>query len=299
MNNARHPTLRRYVVPGLARTSSLAVLGVLASWRLATGQGGAGWLATPDRPTVGDTVWLERTVPAPAGWRVRPGRLEPAERLEPLAAPAVLRAPDGWVVRYPVVAWVPGARSVSFPPIWRLGPDGRADSLPGGVAAFEVRSVIPDSIRQPAPKGGLAPVRSERQRPLPAAIAAVLAAGLLAAGLWWRRRPPRPPPPSLHVPLEPDVPDARWLAAGEPKAVAARTAARVRAAIAREIPGASPAQSTAECLAAIERARPNAPLRELRAVLEQLDRVAFASAHGTDVAALAERVRALTRQLTS
>ena len=44
--------------------------------------------------------------------------------------------------------------------------------------------------------------------------------------------------------------------------------------------------------------RPNAPLRELRDLLEQLDRVAFASAHGTDVAALSAMARRLARELT-
>jgi len=47
----------------------------------------------------------------------------------------------------------------------------------------------------------------------------------------------------------------------------------------------------------VERARPDAPLRELRELLEQLDRVAFASAHGTDVAALSAMARRLARDL--
>jgi hypothetical protein len=38
-------------------------------------------------------------------------------------------------------------------------------------------------------------------------------------------------------------------------------------------------------------------VRELRDLLEQLDRVAFASAHGTDVAALAAMARRLAREL--
>jgi len=92
------------------------------------------------------------------------------------------------------------------------------------------------------------------------------------------------------------VPDARWLAAGEPKAVAARAVLQLRVAIAHTVPGANLALSTTECLAAVERARPDAPLRELRAALEQLDRVEFASAHGADVAALAVRARALARE---
>jgi len=262
------------------------------------GQVGAGWVAAPDRPTVGDTLWLERTVTAAPGWRVRAGKLEAAERVEPLGDPVVRRAssPDGWVVRYPVAAWAPGAHTVSVPPIWRLGPDGRADSLPGGSAAFVITSVIPDTVRQPEPRAAIAPIRSTRRNPLAATLAVVLCAGLLAAGVRWRRRPPRPPGLLPHVPVEPEVPDARWLAAGEPKAVAARAVLQLRVAIAHTVPGANLALSTTECLAAVERARPDAPLRELRAALEQLDRVEFASAHGADVAALALRARGLARE---
>ena len=87
------------------------------------------------------------------------------------------------------------------------------------------------------------------------------------------------------------VPSARWLSAGEPKAVAARAAHRLRHALAQSIPEAHEALSTAECLAAIERARPDAPLRDLRELLTALDQVAFAAAHGVDVAPLAARER--------
>src|SRR2546427_5032502 len=96
---ARGTALRRHV--------ARAVLGVVASWRLATGQGSS-WVATPSSPTVGDTIWLERTITVPAGWRVRAGKLELAADVEPLGDPAVVRSPTGWVVRYPVVAWSPG-----------------------------------------------------------------------------------------------------------------------------------------------------------------------------------------------
>jgi hypothetical protein len=46
----------------------------------------------------------------------------------------------------------------------------------------------------------------------------------------------------------------------------------------------------------VERSRPEAPLRALRELLEALDQVAFASAHGVDVAPLAARARALARE---
>ena len=276
----------------------LAVLGVLASWRLASGQGGE-WAATPARPTVGDTIWLDRTVTVPAGWRVRAGKLEPTAEIEPLGDPAVLRSPDGWVVRYPVVAWAPGAHRLTLPPLWRLGPDGRADSLAGGAAHVEVASVLPDTTPAPEPRPLLGPLRSDSRNPLPPLVAAVLVTGLLVAGIAWRRRGPRPEPAPRRVPLDPEVPDGRWLAAGEPKAVAARATWRLRTALVRAVPDAHLALSTAECLATLARVRPQAPLRELGELLALLDRVAFASAHGTDVALLAATARRLAREFES
>jgi hypothetical protein len=263
----------------------------------------AAWSGAPPHPTVGDTIWLERTIPAPAGWRVRAGRLDPAGDVEPLADPSLRRGPDGWSVRYPVVAWTPGAHTLNLPPVWRLGPDGQADSLSGSSAEFLVQSVLPvpgapDSAARPTPKEAMAPLRPERRSAGPPLAAALLAAGMLAGGLWWRRRPPRAvPPPRPMRAGERDTPDGRWLEAGEPKAVAARAAQRLRAALAAAVPAAHAALSTGECLAVLERAAPHAPLRDLAEVLGALDQVAFATAHGGDVAALAERARRLAAEI--
>jgi hypothetical protein len=71
----------------------------------------------------------------------------------------------------------------------------------------------------------------------------------------------------------------------------------LRHALASAIPEAHEALSTTECLAVVERAQPHAPLRDLRELLQALDQVAFASAHGVDVAPLAARARALAREL--
>ena len=258
---------------------------------------GVGWSSTPPRPTVGDTVWLERTLAVPAGWRVRPGRLEPSQEVELLGDPTVHRAVDGWTVRVPVVAWSPGPHTVTLPPIWRLGPAGQADSVAGGTAGFAVRSVLPESGPRPAPKDAMAPLRLELRSIWPPLMAVVLAAAILLGGLWWRRRPPRRLGPAPPVSLDPEVPDDRWLAAGEPKAVAARATRRLRAAVAAAVPAAHPALATLECLAAVEREAPKAPVRELRDVLSAMDQVAYATAHGVDVATLAERARRLAREL--
>ena len=280
----------------MALGAVLAILAVVASWRRASAQS-ASWTVSPGAPTVGDTIWLEREVAVPAGWQVRAGKLEPTEAVEPLTNPAVLRSRGGWVIRYAVVAWQPGVHRLTLPSIWRLGPDGRVDSTAGGVTSFSVASVIPDSLVQPSPQGALAPLRAAHRSILPPLVALAIATALLAVGIALRRRPPRALAPAPHVPLEREVPDARWLAAGEPKAVAARATWRLRSALARAVPEAHVALATAECLAVVERASPHAPVRELRDLLEQLDRVAFASAHGTDLTALAAMARRLARDL--
>jgi hypothetical protein len=244
---------------------------------------------------VGDTIWLERTIGTPAGWRVRPGRLEQSEDVEPLADPTVRRSSEGWTVRYAVVAWTPGPHTLALPPIWQLGPAGEADSVAGGAAVFAVRSVLPsaDTGQRPAPKEAIAPLGSELRRPWPPLLAVLIVVGAVGAGLWWRRRPRRAMAPSPQVPLEPEVPNGRWLEAGEPKAVAARAAYQLRSAVAVAVPAAHEALATGECVAAVEREAAGAPVRELRDVLGALDQVAYATAHGVDVAALAERARRL------
>ena len=67
--------------------------------------------------------------------------------------------------------------------------------------------------------------------------------------------------------------------------------------LARAVPAAHPALDTHECLGVVERARRGAHVAELRDVLEQLDRVAFASAEGSDVVTLAARARRLAKEL--
>jgi hypothetical protein len=259
-------------------------------------QAGA-WTASPSAPTVGDTIQLERAVTAPPGWRVRAGKLASATVAEPLGDAVVLATANGWVVRYDVVAWTPGDISLDMPAIWRLGPDGTADSLPGETAAFHVASVIPDSVRNPLPQPALGPLRLDRASPIPIVAAVLLAGGLLLLFIFWRRRGPGAVPLGPDIAVADAVADTRWLAAGEPKAVAARAAQGLRRAVAHAIPEAHEGLSTEECLATIAQVRPNAPLRDLRDLLQALDQVAFATAHGSDVAPLAARARALAREL--
>jgi hypothetical protein len=256
-------------------------------------------MAQPNHTTVGDTVWLERFVPAPPGWRVQLRQGEPLANssVEPLGDAVARPTAGGWVVRQAVVAWAPGVYATAPPSILRVAPSGRVDSLPRDTASFRVWSVIPDSVTAPAPQPLLPPLRGAIRNPLPVSLAVLSAGGLLLAAVRWRRRPPRDVPPLPHVPLEPEVPDARWLAAGEPKAVVARATHRLRTVVQGTVPVAHLALSTAECLSAVERVRPDAPVRELRDLLEQLDRVAFASAHGTDVAALAKMARRLAEEI--
>jgi hypothetical protein len=275
----RCTTLRRHVARGTALVAVLAILGVAVSWRRGTAQS-ATWTASPATPTVGDTIWLEREVPAPAGWQVRAGKLEAREDVEPLGDPAVLRSRAGWVVRYGVTVWTPGSHTLTLPPLWRIGPDGRTDSSAGGAASFAVASVLPDTLKAPDPRGPLGPLRL---------------GGRDAAVHPPRRRPPRRVPPAPPVPVGREVPDARWLAAGEPRAVATRATWRLRAALAQAVPEAHLALATPECLEVVGRARPGAPITELRDVLERLDRVAFATAPGSDVAVLAAQARRLAQ----
>jgi len=258
-----------------------------------------GWIVAPNQPTVGDTIRIERTISAPTGWRIRAGTLPSGSQTEPLTDATVLATstPGHWIVRYAIVAWTPGLMTVDMPPLWRLGPDGTADSLAGGAATFRVASVIPDSVKAPAPQPSLGPLRLQRESIIPVVLATLFAAGALVILIVWRRRSPKKVLAASGPEVGSAVADERWLAAGEPKAVAARAAYYLRISVAHAIPEAHEALSTSECLAVVERTKPNAPLRDLRELLIALDQIAFATAHALDVAAVAARARALAREL--
>ncbi len=292
----RGPTAGGQAAGRATVAAALAMLAVVPTCRRVAAQG-AVWEAFPANPSVGDTIWLVRALVVPVGWQVRAAKLEPTEDVESLTEPSVRRVAGAWVLRYGLAVWKPGAHKLTLPPIWRLAPDGRADSTTGGVASFTVVSVIPDTVRAPEPQGLLAPLRRRHRSAVPPVAAGAITLTLLAAGVALRRRPPRRPGPAPQVPVEREVPDVRWLAAGEPKAVAARAVWRLRTALARAVPEAHPGLAVGECLAVLARARPDAPVRELHDLLEQLDRVEFAAAPGTDIAALATMARRVAQAL--
>jgi hypothetical protein len=123
------------------RVARSAVLSVALSWQVAAAQAGA-WAVSPPRPTVGDTVWVARHVTVPAAWRVRAGKFEDADEVGSLGDAAVLRAPDGWVIRYPVVVWVTGGRTIAMPPggAWRRM---AAPTRSGGTVRLDVPASFP------------------------------------------------------------------------------------------------------------------------------------------------------------
>lgn len=255
------------------------------------------WSVSPPRTTVGDTIRVERTIGTPAGWRVRAGKLDQYGDVEQLGEPSIVARPTGWTVRYLIVGWKAGSVTIAMPSLWRLGPDGSTDSLPGGTVTVRIASVIPDTLTAPQPQPSLGILRLGRPSAIPVTAAVVVSVGLLFGLIAWRRRASRVGADDPPLARDAEIPDQRWLAAGEPKAVAARAAQRLRHALARAIPDAHEALSTTEVLAAVERARPDAPLRDLRDLLQALDQVAFATAHGVDVAPLAARARTLAREL--
>jgi len=276
---------------------ALRVAGAIVAWWSQGTPAPASWTAAPSRPSVGDTVWLERRFTLPAGWRVRPGRLQSSEDVEALAEAVVTRRGGDWVVRYPVAAWAPGAHSVTLPPVWRLGPEAQADSIAGGTASFVLSSVIPDSVTTPLPKPALTPLRADDRDPRLPLLAVLVAGATLAGAIWWRRRPPRRLPGPEFAAATAVVPDRRWLEAGEAKAVAARAAGRLRVALARIVPEAHLGLSTSECLAVVGGRRPQAPVAELGTVLGALDQVEFAVTPGVDVASLAQLADTLVERL--
>jgi hypothetical protein len=263
-------------------------------------QGGA-WTVRPAAPTVGDTVRLERLVPAPAGVLGRARGLDVSDAIEPLLPPEIVPADGGLRVRYAVAVFAPGRLTLAMPALELVYPDGAVELVLGDTAEITVTSVIPDSVARPAaPRPSLAPVARVTRNPLPLLV---LLAGVSAALLLWtvlRRRTGHPasPAPVTDVP-PPPLPLMRWIGLGERRAVASLAADRLRRRLEARVPAAARGLPLEDCLTALARERPDWPHSEIEAVLTALDRARFAPLSGDDAAELVDRTDVLLDQLAA
>ena len=267
-----------------------SLLGSLAAPFLCPAWLGASLLLQGTAPTVGDTVWLSRTVRVPTGYVVRAAEWEPADPVELLGRGRVVLAGDSAQISYPVVLWRPGQHTIELPGPLLLGPGGTVDSVAGERVSLEVRSVLPpvppDSSLVPQPRAALVSRRVVSLAPMGVLWLASLAL-LLPVHLWWRRRgkPARTATPAGR-PDGLDFPLARWADAGEYRAVANVAAARLRAAVEQRVASAHSGLDTERVLAEIAAARPQWPLKELNDLLRGLDDVRFGLVPSSEVLSL-------------
>lgn len=253
--------------------------------------------AASQGPTVGDTVWVRRSVGLPAGYTARRPDWKLSGDVELLGQPVVDVRGDSAILRAPLVAWTPGPHTVQVPAPELLAPDGSLHSLPVTTARFTIQATLParplKNLR-PQPEAGIIGRRTVTF--LPFLLFAVLALILLVPLHWlWRRRGKplaMPAPPPL-----PRVPAAHWADAGEARSVLAAAAARLRRSIAARLPEAHEGLDTAGCLAVLEQSPADWPLAEIARLLAALDAARFAPGTPAEVLALYTEAASLADQL--
>ena len=257
-------------------------------------------------PTVGDTIWVTRTIALPAGRSLRASEWEVADPVELLGPPRISLRGGSADVSYPIAVWRAGFHTVQVPGPLLLSPDGRVDSLRPEAVTVRIASVLPrpatDTSLRPQPRADFVP--RPATTPLPLILLLVVAIALLAPiHWWWRRRgrpaggvAGRPTTGSTAGPAKPPL--ERWADAGEPRAVAAAATTRLRTALAARIPAALPSLDTDEVLATVARQRPDWPLTELGDVLRRLDEARFGSGALPDAMGLARWAAELEPRLS-
>lgn len=250
---------------------------------------------TPQRdlPTVGDTIWVTRSLDLPPGRTLRLPDWEAADPVQLLGPPRISLGEGRAQVSYPLAVWRTGSHAVQVPGPLLLSADGGVDSLPGQSVTLRVASVLPrpatDTALRPQPRADF--VARPTTTPVPLLVVLLLAVVcLVPLHRWWRRRgmPIRPvsrlqPEGGASPPLE------QWAGAGESRAVAAAATARLRLALATRLPGALASLDTEAVIAHIAEHRPDWPVEELADLLRQLDRARFGTGALPDAVPLAHR----------
>jgi hypothetical protein len=175
-------------------------------------------------PAVGDTVWIRRVLTVPAGMSVRPRPITTSGVLEPLGPPEVTSSGREITIRYPVVFWKPGSHKVEMPAVIVVRNDGFSDTLSGGNATIEIRSVLPAGAKPDslAPAPPAEAVARSSPSPIPLTLLVALAAlVLIPLHWWWRKRGLPGPAPILSAASGPGTREiAAWIEAGELRAAA-------------------------------------------------------------------------------
>ena len=172
-------------------------------------------------PSVGDTVWVERTVTGVGSAVLRPQPWSLGTLGQQLGPAVVQLESGGALVRYPLVFWYPGEHQLSMPGPVLVRRDGSSDTLAASPVRVRVASVLPAGVSRSRldPRPARVPVPLEARALLPLAVL-VLAVFLLigVAALRWRRRGrvPRPGGPAPGVP--PLATFEVWAANGEYRA---------------------------------------------------------------------------------
>ncbi|MBW8772399.1 MAG: hypothetical protein JF590_03780 [Gemmatimonadetes bacterium] len=234
-------------------------------------------------PTVGDTVWVTRTVRVPAGAVVRaaPWPDAPDADVQPLGPPVLVRHADSVEIRYPLVAWTAGEHRLGIPGPAILGPGSAADSLAEVPITLFIESVLPDSVDPDSVK--LQPpanaVGGTETSWVPVFDWVLLGLASGAGALWIGRRRRRAV--VAAPPLAPPAPDpVTWARAGELRVAQATALARLRATVAHAVPAAAPSLDTDGVLRLLRPARPEWPLLELEGLLLALEAERFAPTEG-------------------
>ena len=253
----------------------------------------------PAAPTVGDTIWVARTVAVPPGTTLRPADWDPPDPIQRLGPPRITPHGDSTDVAYPIVIWRAGPLSVDVPGPLLLTEGGRIDSVPPRPQQLTIASVLPAATPPeslaPQPRADFVPRTTVTAVPL---LILLIVSGLLLAPLhwWWRRRGTPRPRPALTLLSDTPAPLNRWSDAGESRAVAAVATRRLRSAIAARLPAAHTGLDTEGVLRVVGQ-RADWPLAELRDLLRSLDEARFGQAAGPDAVELARRANELAPRL--
>jgi hypothetical protein len=256
-------------------------------------------LQTP-APTVGDTIWIERSVQVPPGAEVRAAPWDPEGEIGLLGRPVIRREGAIAVVAYPVVAWTAGSHTLMVPGPVVIRPNGVTDSIIAEPRVIQVASVLPDGEPperiQVQPRAGM--VRERITTPWPVLVALLVAVLLYGPIVWWWRHcgPSMPVAPHFAGPPA-TVPIRGWADAGESRAVAAAVARVLRATITAQIRGTPPGIVTARLIRVVTEQRPGWPSDAIAAVLQELEAAQYGQVQVKEVIVLAERAGAIQRQL--